>query len=191
MTSRFYRQEYVSHYGEAFARAVAFVLDRETEFNRDGTVHCERDPSDPGGTTEYGIDAGSHPGVDVANLSEAQAVEIYHATEWTRIHGDALPSALALSMLDTAVNPGSGLAATWLQLAVGASPDGKIGEATLGAAHALDADQLKAAALSIQDARAHYYQNRPAALNGHPFRDRFLSGWMNRVNLTRAAIAAS
>ena len=188
MVSRFYRQEYVSHYGETFARAVAFVLDRETEFNRDGTVHCERDPSDPGGTTEYGIDAGSHPGVDVADLTEAQAVEIYHRTEWARIRGDGLPSALALSMLDTAVNPGIGLAATWLQLSVRATPDGMIGDGTLRAAHALDTAALKAAALSIQDARAHYYQNRPAELHGHPFRARFLAGWLARGDLTRAAI---
>ena len=189
MISRFYRQEYVSRYGESFARAVAFVLDRETEFNRDGTVHCERDPDDPGGTTEYGIDAGSHPGVDVAHLSESQAVAIYHATEWTRIRGDGLPSGLALSMLDTAVNPGVGLASTWLQLAVGATPDGQIGDATLRATHALDSSAIKQAALSIQNAREHYYRARPAySKNGRPFGVAFLAGWLNRVNLTRAAI---
>ena len=188
MQSRFYKTEYVARYGEGFARAVAFVLDRETEFNRDGTVHCERDPDDPGGTTKYGIDAGSHPGVDVADLSEAEAVNIYHSTEWTRIRGDGLPMELMLPLLDTAVNPGIGLASTWLQLAVGASPDGKIGDQTLRAAHALSSDDLKKAALSIQNARAHYYQNRPAELHGRPFRDEYLAGWMNRVNLTRAAI---
>ena len=188
--SRFYRFEYARQYGEGFARAVAFVLDRETEFNRDGTVHCERDPNDPGGTTEYGIDAGSHPGVDVAHLKEAEAVAIYHATEWTRIRGDGLPSALTLAMLDTAVNPGVGLASVWLQLAVGAYPDGMIGDQTLRAAHALDGAGLKKAANAIQDARAHYYMNRPEKLHGLPFRARYLAGWLNRVALTRAAINA-
>ena len=60
--SRFFHQSNVDLYGAGFAVGVAFTLDRETEFNRDGTVHCERNPDNLGGTTEYGIDAGSHPG---------------------------------------------------------------------------------------------------------------------------------
>ena len=189
--SRFYRPQYVAQYGESFARAVAFVLDRETEFNRDGTVHCERDPSDPGGTTEYGIDAGSHPGVDIANLTEAGAVDIYHKTEWARIQGDQLPAILALPMLDTAVNPGSKLAAVWLQFALQVMPDGELGPHTILAANALSAEAARQAALSVQNARANYYHGRPAEIDGHPFRDRFLAGWLNRVNLTRAAIGAA
>lgn len=191
MSQRFLRSAYCDKYGVPFAVAVAFVLDRETEFLHDGSVKVERDPDDPGGTTKYGIDAGSHPGVDVANLTEAGAVDIYHRTEWTAIRGDNLPGALALSMLDTAVNPGSKLAAVWLQLALGVSPDGLIGALTINAAKALDLAHLKTVALQIQSAREHYYLTLPAQKNGHPFRDRFLAGWLDRVNLTRAAINAA
>ena len=186
--SRFLRQIYIDQYGAAFAVGAAFVLDRETEFNRDGTVHCERDPDDPGGTTEYGIDAGSHPGVDVAHLTEAQAVAIYHRTEWTRICGDRLPSFLALPLLDTAVNPGSKLAVQWLQEAVGVAADGEIGSLTCAAVARLGGPELLRVALAVQDQRAAYYRARPAVLNGKPFRSRFLAGWLNRVDLTRAAI---
>ena len=52
--SRFFHQAYVDQYGPAFVSAVAFVLDREAESNRDGAMHCERDPDDPGGTTNPG-----------------------------------------------------------------------------------------------------------------------------------------
>ena len=192
--SRFFHQSNVDAYGAAFAGAIAFVLGRETEFNRDGTVHCERDPDDPGGTTEYGIDAGSHPGVDVAHLTEAAAVAIYHRTEWTRIQGDRLPTFLALPLLDTAVNPGIERAGEWLQQALGfqgEDVDGQIGKDTWTAAGKLDAAGLLRVALAIQDSRANYYRARPAVLNGKPFRSRFLAGWLNRVDLTRRAISAA
>ena len=117
--SHFFRPQYVQEYGGVFAGVVAFLLDRETEFNRDGTVHCERDPRDPGGTTEYGIDAGSHPGVHVVHLTQAQAVAIYHGTEWTKIAGDRLPPFLVLPLLDTAVNLGIVRAGECLQQATG------------------------------------------------------------------------
>ena len=186
--SRFYRPEYVQQYGEPFARAVAFVLDREADFNRDGTVHCDRDPDDPGGTTKYGIDRASHPGVDVPDLTEAQAVAIYHGREWAWIDGDELPAALALPMLDTAVNPGVKPAIQWLQHALGVTPDGDLGPETLAAAGRLSPAAAKQAALVIQNFRAAYYQARPAFLHGRPFRSVYLKGWLDRVDLTRAAI---
>ena len=192
--SRFFHPSVAERYGLPFAQAVAFVLDRETEFNRDGTVHCEHDPRDPGGTTMYGIDGGSHPGVDVAHLTEAQADAIYHDTEWARIAGDRLPGFLVLPMLDTAVNPGWKLAAEWLQEALGfegSAVDGEDGNATCTAAAKLDGAGLLRAALAIQDKREAYYRARPDYLHGHPFGIAYLAGWLNRVELTRAAIHAA
>jgi lysozyme family protein len=37
----------------------------------------ENDPDDPGGATKFGIDQRSHPDVDIKNLTEEQALEIY------------------------------------------------------------------------------------------------------------------
>ena len=186
--SRFFHQSVIDKYGAAFAVAVAFVLDRETEFNRDGTVHCEHDPNDPGGTTMYGIDAGSHPGVDVVHLTEAQADAIYHGTEWKKIQGDRLPSFLALPMLDTAVNPGWKPACVYLQEAVGVNPDGAVSSVTVGALGKLDGRGLLRVALAVQDKREAYYRARPDYLHGKPFGKAFLPGWLNRVNLIRAVI---
>ena len=53
----------------------------------------------PGGTTKYGIDQASHPGVDVANLTQDQAVAIYHQ-EWLAHNLDALPDKLAIAAFD-------------------------------------------------------------------------------------------
>ena len=183
-------------YSPAFLGAVGFVLEREVEFvggyQGDWShVRVERDPADPGGATKYGIDAENHGLADaaVAALTLEQAVDAYHRIEWAGIRGDLLPAALALPMLDTAVNPGVRLAVRYLQAAVGATADGWIGPATLAALAKLTPAGCRQAAAAVQDARAAYYRARPATLRGRPFRTRFLPGWLDRVALTRQAVA--
>jgi len=52
-----------------FERCIAFVLRHEG-----GYVN---DPRDPGGETKYGISKRAYPGLDIKNLTEEQAKEIY------------------------------------------------------------------------------------------------------------------
>ncbi len=99
------------------------MLARETEYNRDGTAKVERDPSDPGGTTKYGIDQRSHPHVDVASLTKTEAAQIYHDTEWTRARCGELKAPWDLAVFDSAINPGLGWCIPNLQRTVGAVPD--------------------------------------------------------------------
>lgn len=193
--SRFYKPEYADKYGEAFARGVAFVLDNETEFNRDGSVRTEHDPSDPGGETRFGIDQRSHKGVDIDNLTESDAVAIYHATEWTSINGDQLPPSISTQLLDTAVNPGIAPACHWLQEALNQtvasanlSLDGQIGPRTVAVAHSASPEQMRAIAKRVQDHREAYYNSLPEYRHGMPFKARFIKGWLARVEGTRALI---
>lgn len=188
--ARFHRSIYAARYGAGFARAVAFVLARETVLTRQGAVVTTRDPNDPGGTTKYGIDARGHrmSDAEVAALTEAEAVDIYHREEWARVRGALLPPDLDLVMLDTAVNPGWGLAIRWLQRAMGCNADGKFGPLTLACVQHLDADAEKAAIKSILAARLAYYWSLPAKKRGRPFRDRFIGGWSARVNLCRKEV---
>ena len=70
-----------STYSEAFLRAVAFILPHEEEFARghwgdENFVIPENVSGDSGGWTKYGIDASSHPGVDVKDLTRPQAIAI-------------------------------------------------------------------------------------------------------------------
>lgn len=89
--------------------AIAFVLQWEG-----GYVN---NPADPGGETRFGIAKRSHPNVDIANLTPAQAIEIYRAEYWTPIVGDSLPAGVDLFALDTAVNCGVKRCLDWLALA--------------------------------------------------------------------------
>lgn len=164
-----------------FDFCVAFVLKMETEYNKDGSVKVERDPNDPGGTTKYGIDQGSHSHVDVANLTKEGAAQIFHDTEWTKACCDKLNPNWDLIVFDTSVNPGLGFSIVTLQRVAGVKSDGFIGPKTIAAVNALGRDEMN----DYLDKRESYYRARPETLSGHPFRSRFLDGWLDRVRQLR------
>ncbi len=189
--ARYYRPVYVARYGASFAAAVAFVLAREIELDRNGQVRVERDPSDPGGTTKYGIDARGHKLKDseVAALTEAEAVDFYHRIEWAAIRGDVLNQAsLATVLLDTAVNPGMGVVVRWLQSALHLNADGLFGPLTLTEVQHLDGTTTPAVILEILRRREAYYHARPEEIDGRIFRDKYLAGWLDRVRLLRREV---
>jgi lysozyme family protein len=113
----------------------------------------ENDPDDPGGATKFGIDQRSHPNVDIKNLTEEQATEIYW-NEWVKDGCEHLPSPLDWIFFDAAVNCGIGRAQQFLNASV--------------------RDPKK-----FQQERIDFY-NRLA--NQKPVLQKFLKGWVNRVN---------
>ena len=66
----------------------------------------ENDPDDPGGATKFGIDQASHPDVDIRNLTQAQAMQIYWDSYWSRNHCDNMPYPLGEAFFDVCVNNG-------------------------------------------------------------------------------------
>lgn len=100
------------------------------------------DPDDPGGETKWGISKRSYPNVDIANLTKAQAIEIYRKDFWEPIDGDQLRPAIAYQLLDFAVNSGIGTATRALQRAAGVADDGVIGQNTRGALRATSQTDL-------------------------------------------------
>lgn len=100
---------------------------------------------DPGGHTKYGIiqrtlDAvrGTIPGLpaSVGDLTPAQATSIYQNVQWVHIRGNDLDPALAVLVLNAAVNMGEPRAIMLLQEAVGVTTDGAFGSGTLAAVQA-------------------------------------------------------
>jgi lysozyme family protein len=87
-----------------FDESVQWVLDRE---GRDAYTNY---PGDPGGETKWGISKRYHPKLDIKNLTEQQAIEIYRTEYWNAAMCDSLPDDLALAVFDCAVNPGVGIA---------------------------------------------------------------------------------
>ena len=91
--------------------------------------------------TKYGISAAAYPTLDIAGLTLADAQALYQRDYWDRVAADRLDPPLALLVFDAAVNNGVDRAAKWLQTAVGAVPDGMVGDQTLAAVAAFVAAQ--------------------------------------------------
>ena len=112
---------------QAWNYAVQLVLKAEGPMSNDAY--------DPGGLTKYGIAQASHPGIDVANLTEDQALHIYYNEYWLAHSCDKLPWPVSLVVFDGEVNQGD-YGAMALQRAVKVAQDGNIGPATLTAVSA-------------------------------------------------------
>ena len=167
-----------------FDAAVAVVLAHEGGFQNDAA-----DPGNwSGGAvgagaclgTKYGIAAATHPGVDIADLSENDARAIYRREWWDRLGLARLPPPLGAKLFDAAVNLGANPAIVCFQRAlnqVGAAiaEDGILGPATIAAAYAVPAE---AALAALREALATHYRQIVAR---HPDRARFLAGWLTRA----------
>lgn len=102
-------------------------------------------PADPGGETKYGISKRAYPNVDIANLTEAQAQQIYKSDYWDKLFLDTADPALALIAFDAAVNNGVGAATKWLQAALGVTADGIFGPQSQAALKACTGTKAQAA----------------------------------------------
>ena len=164
-----------------FQRAWAFLKQWECVYDSHGNVICENVPGDGGGLTKYGVDQASHPHLNIRNLTEDQAAQIYHDTEWVRCRCEELPVNLAMTLFDFAVNSGMGTATKKLQVVLGQEDDGWIGPDTL------------AAALATHDAPiplTNYLTSRESYMRAiaadHPSQQKFLKGWINRAEDLRS-----
>jgi lysozyme family protein len=118
---------------EAARRAILFTLRWEVGSAPNGGY--VNDPDDPGGETKYGISKRAHPDVDIKNLTEQEAVEIYYYAYWKPILADALPPLLALALFDWTVHSDRRLVIRVLQRRLGGlKADGLIGRRTVNRA---------------------------------------------------------
>lgn len=144
-------------------------------------VVCENVPGDSGGCTKYGIDAASHPGLDICALTLDEATAIYHGGEWTACRCDDLPAGVDTAVFDCAVNNGIAVAGILLQRAIIACGHGVVVDGEIGA------QTLKATLLaSRSDLEAHFLQLRRQRYTDivlHNAGDaKFLKGWLARVD---------
>ena len=159
--------------------AIKKVLEHEGGFGDD-----ERDPGNwTGGQpnvgelkgTKYGISAAKFPNLDIKNLTEQKAVEIYREKYWAACQCDQLPPALAVMVFDAAVQHGAedrpDDAPAMLQRAIGSIPDGKIGPKTIEAAQKIDTK--KALRNLFVERVIHYSNNRNWTI--------YKQGWMKRL----------
>lgn len=95
------------------------------------------DKNDSGGITKYGISKKAYPNLDIPSLTLWQAQDIYRRDYWERCKCDYIPDALSVAVFDFAVNSGIKTAIEKLQIALGVTADGIIGNQTVGACNRL------------------------------------------------------
>lgn len=101
------------------------------------------DPKDAGGQTRWGISKRSYPHIDIKNLTQTGAKQIYLRDFWEPLQGDKLYDRVAWQLLDFAVNSGLGTAIRVYQRALGVADDGEFGPHSLAASRSMsESDQI-------------------------------------------------
>jgi len=156
-----------------FDTAIKHVLEHEG-----GYVN---DPDDPGGETNYGISKRSYPDLDITNLTQAQAIEIYRRDFWDTQWNLIVSQDLSTALLDASVNMGRMAAVKLLQRAVNKAycrdllvVDGIFGRKTLAAVNEDGEDTLR----EFRASRSMFYID--LAWN-QPTMKKFLPGWIRRA----------
>ena len=150
-----------------FKKACEFVIRMEG-----GYVN---NPLDPGKATRWGISQNSYPQLDIENLTQAEAINIYHKDYWKKLNLDALPSRLALVLFDSGINCGTKRAGIWLQIAINKLTgyrlrlDGQVGLKTLQALQLCEMWEVMCLILSFR--LKHYAKQK----------GEFLKGWIIRI----------
>ena len=140
-----------------------------------GYVH---DPKDLGGETNFGIAKRFYPDVDIKNLTEEEAKEIYKQDYWVKNRVEELPENLRHIFFDMCVNQGRGTAVKILQRACNAKGanlaiDGGFGPGTHAAI-----DTYKPSIERVRCYRLKFYYD---LVNKKPEQERFLFGWFKRA----------
>lgn len=142
----------------------------------EGGSRVTKDPLDAGGTTKYGISQRAYPNLDIKQLTEQEAKNIYHLDYWIPAKTDKVPAQIREIYFDMVVNFGRRSAVKVLQQACNGKNtydikvDGLIGNATIGACKNLEPDRL----------RAYRVLKFARIVIKKPSQERFWFGWYRR-----------
>ncbi len=148
------------------------------------------DPADAGGATNFGITAADYGAflklgrnatpAEVEAMPQSDAIAIYIAQYLTAPNFIAVTDdKLRMILVDCGVLYGTGMAARWLQAAVGANPDGKVGKDTITALNvAIAAGKVADIRKAVVGAR---FKRTAAIVVNNPTQVHFLQGWINRA----------
>lgn len=146
-------------------------------------------PADPGGATMKGVTLKTYRAwtgrqatkAELRAITDEEVSSIYRAWYWQPVRGDDLPAGLDLVAFDAAVNSGPSRGAQWLQAAVGAVQDGKVGPETIEAARRANKSKAINAACEARLAAMRTFKDA----QGRPAWDTFGKGWSSRVESVR------
>jgi len=157
---------------QRFNRAIKVILKHEG-----GYVN---NPKDPGGETNFGISKRSFPNLNIKNLTENQAKDIYYNNYWSPMQLNHFnDEVLALHMFDFAINAGISRAVRAIQILLGFKDkeiDGIIGPLTI---IKINTHPYPGRLRNFYiDARKTFYKT---IAEKRPVLKKFLKGWLNRV----------
>jgi len=164
---------------QSFVASLPFILRWEGGF--------VDDPNDHGGRTNKGVTQNvfnawradqALPQQDVKQINDQEVAAIYYHRYWQPSKCDELRRKLDLAAFDTAVNMGPNRAIKVLQEAVGCDPDGRFGDQTRTACDSCDVGEAMIKYCEIRERLYRTFAQRPG-------QDRFLKGWLNRLNALR------
>ena len=134
------------------------------------------DPNDLGGETKYGITKRFYPELNIKELTEEKAKQIYKDDYWDKNRVESLPQNLWHIFFDMCVNMGRRTAVKILQRAAnskgrGIDVDGGMGPATLKALKGIETERVRAY-------RVKYYSD---LVTKKPEQEKFYYGWYKRA----------
>jgi lysozyme family protein len=133
-----------------FENALDLVLKEEGGFETQITDAGNHLPDGRAGSTNLGVTQANwesyvgHPVTwnDMKALTREKVMPFYKRKYWDIVQGDFLPDGVDYMAFDFAVNAGPGRAIKLLQEAVGTTPDGELGHATISAIHAMPVKEV-------------------------------------------------
>lgn len=154
-----------------FTQAIGIVLADE------GGTSCAA--NDHGGLTKFGISQRSYPDLDLATLTQDDAIAIYHSDFWHPLFDQLHSQALATKLLVMAVNMGTHGAVYLLQQALNhlgstLATDGQFGQHTLEAANESDPYAL------LTELKVQGVLQYVSILLRDPTQATFIKGWIRR-----------
>jgi len=159
-----------------FDLAIVKILEKE------GGATVTNISGDRGGLTKYGISQRSYPKIDIANLTEQGAKDIYMTDYWMKFRGNVISDQIvAESIFCAAANMGVRTASRLVQtalneiLAVDVAVDGMIGTKTIAA---LNKCTKTVFITTFTLGKIAYYAH---ICNKDRPQSKFLLGWINRV----------
>ncbi|HNP80149.1 MAG TPA: glycosyl hydrolase 108 family protein [Nitrospira sp.] len=158
-----------------FEQAVQVVLSLEGGLSQH--------PADRGGVTKYGISQRSHPDLDIAALTEADAKALYRGEYWHPLFDRITDQAKASKIFDLCVNLGTTGGITLLQRAINqergvrghVDVDGRFGAQTLMAVNLMPVRQF------LRAVRARQVRHYVNIVLEDASQLAFLDGWINRA----------
>ena len=139
------------------------------------------DPDDPGGETKYGISKRTYPKLDIKNLTEQQAKDIYYTDWYVPLHLNEIKDLrIAAKVLDTCVNVGKKPGMRIFQQSLrerghNVTVNGIVSGATIEAANRANPEKLLGV---LQGRQAAYYRSLIVA---NPTLAKYAVGWMKRA----------